>query len=748
MKRFPLLTIAAAILWGCTSHTGPDFAPGQEIEISAQMSSYATKATDTAFEEGDQMNLAALWLGTGSIDVRKATYKNGKITLDQPLYWPEEPGWEEANFVMVYPYLPGYTQENIMEYINGEVLFTVKADQSTHKLYTSSDLMTGISSEVQESDAPCPINVVFTHSLSKVSINISNTSNIPIKDVYLSEVNGTYELNSRSTTGSKGQIKTQNTGDNQWICIIPPQVSDPKILITTRDNKEITFTAPYEISFPESVQTSLTLTLGDDTQISDFSSDIIDWNDGQEYNFGQKEWESIGIGAIQDWFFQEEDDFFPVEIERNKENAHSFRVKDPYSKIKQKYYPADAPTPDEYLYFRIFDKGERFYDVTVTRDNLVYFESCAPGAHIYNQDLTICHPSEYYKDLALWKYNRVVWFQNDGTPGQVNLAPMYMLDDGRYYDYIGDVEQITILFPGCDIRSYGGAISAEDGPYGKGIIKENGKTFLSFNVEKTSQNVTSLRVAALNGDVTYYEDIIEIEDGIVDSQIIADQSKQIKLEIPDNYASHAIYLITYGDGYPQWRYHLILRDESADYGNWQACGKGSYEFSRLTTGTADDLILYRDSQDNSRFMIKEWWSPSETDLMFTWNDEENYEFTIDSKQLLGTYNDASLYISDYTAFYPASNKSYYVGNDYLYHCEGEGYYYFMTCYHSDENVGGGYNTFKYGYESFILEGNDNSTKSPLLLSRPVSNMRNSVKFTDDMNGDSKRKTLKMPEFNH
>lgn len=707
MKKLFLLPLFAAIfLVACTkTQTPQESKTPSEIDFSVKMDSFATKATDTAFENGDEMNLLVMW-GDESMDIRKATYQNGKITLDRSLYWPEKPGWEEANFVMMYPYMEGYTEENIGEFIyGGEVFFTVKADQSTHALYTSSDLIAGGCYELQEIDAPCMVKMTLGHMLSQVRIVITNKSEFGIKDVYLSDVYGKFEINWQKTTGSKGTIKTCNSGNGLWTCVVPPQTGEPKIHITTTDNKEIVFKAPSEIEFPQSVRTNLLLTLNDDTEVSDFSYEIANWDPGQDFNFSQNEWESLGTGLMRDWYFG--DDYFQVEIEQNKDNLHSFRILNPYSGIKQAYYPDSKSVPDDYLYFRIFDKGEEYNGYTVTRDNYIMFNPCATGYFYdrYDNELTICHPTIWNYSLARWKRSRVVWFQSNGLPGQINLSPLYFLSDEvgaincTNYD-----DQISILFPDCDFRQYNGAINWN---VDNGIKKDNGKVYLSFDVEKIDSQVSSLRFSILDGEGYYYSDFLDMEDGFIDSYVVSENRKSFLIEIPDNYAIHTLLMETYGDGYPQYWYYQTFHDNSADFDGWRACGKGTYSGVFNT----EDGILYQSKTDDNKYMIKPWLGDC---LPFSFSGYDNSLY-IEEGHITGIYyNNLPVYVSDYTSIKPSADPGYFYGVDYYYYGEGIGTFNFNPYYYI--SLG----TLSYGqFETFQLSGNEADTKAPLVLKSAV-----------------------------
>lgn len=714
MKK-SLLLIAAFLLAACSQiQTPSDSILPTEIEFSVKMDSFATKATDTAFENGDEMNLLVMWgekaAGLNNIDIRKATYQDGEITLDKSLYWPEKPGWEEANFIMMYPYMEGYTEENILDFIGGEVFFTVKADQSTHALYTSSDLIAGGCYELQEEDVPCTVNITLAHMLSQVRIIITNKSEFGIKDVYLSDVYGTFEINRERTSGSKGIIKTCHSGNGQWTCVVPPQTGEPKIHITTTDNREIVFKAPSEIEFPQSVRTNLLLTLNDNAEASDFSYEIANWDPGQDFNFSQNEWKSLGTGWICDQWFG--NDSFQVEFEQNKDNPRSFRLVNPYSGIKQAYYSTSSAVPDEYLYFRIIDKGELIDGQTVTRDNFVYFEPYRTGYHYsdekFDANINLTHPSDSDFPIYRWNTNRTVRFQDNGLPGEVGLSPIYKLDDSSGWDYDLNHLMVRILFPGCyEYKSYTGSIVlSDDIGYGRGIIKENGKTYLSFRIEKTNANVSSMKFTILDGWGYSYSDIFDLEDGLIDSQTVTGEGKDILYEIPDNYAYHDILMETYGDGYPQEWLSYTTHDTSKDNAEWIACGKGTYDGY---LGVQSNLILYNSRTDDLKYKISPWQGDC---LPFSWDNEYDNTIEIEYGYFTGVYTSdyAPIYVSEYSIVHPYAEPSKFLGRSAFYFGEGQGLFEFNPYYYTNQGP------FHYGYiETFQLTGSETNTKAQLIL---------------------------------
>lgn len=182
------------------------------------------------------------------------------------------------------------------------------------------------------------------------------------------------------------------------------------------------------------------------------------------------EWISLGIGKYGDHIEFNPDYDQDVEILQNSANPNEFRIKNPYAgyiqllKDNDAYEESDALVgPSEYITFRILEKGERVNGVTVTRDDLVWFDAYYSGIlnSNYGVDPFYAHPSRWSNsfDENYWLRNIVVKYQADGkTPANIQLAPvLFWLTDpdagSGYYsgdNYLNENTLIEIKFPGAE----------------------------------------------------------------------------------------------------------------------------------------------------------------------------------------------------------------------------------------------------------------------------------------------------------
>lgn len=318
MKRFTKLiaTLALGVLAvACVTPEGPNViqpGDGPVLKIEAAPAGDFTRATDTAFEQGDAFGLFAI-KGAGfknltpdnfanvlfSLEswITNAKYTKGQsgFTGDQEYKWYE--GDEVSSFVGLYPYISGVSA--------GEVLFEgidfcVKSDQSTHAGYTASDLMGAYKDGVAPTDQA--VTLSFNHLLSKVVVDIDNQTGEVIKDVYVDGVRGnlSYSLVSLQTTGDYGTIKAgelanaNNSTVTSFALIIPPQSATPKVAITTASDKQYTFEAPNAIEFGVAKERHITITITPTSVSTNFDAIVNDWSADESIEF--KDQPGVGPG--------------------------------------------------------------------------------------------------------------------------------------------------------------------------------------------------------------------------------------------------------------------------------------------------------------------------------------------------------------------------------------------------------------------------------------------------------------------
>lgn len=260
-----------------------DVTPSSDRTIKLNASVYGfTKATDTAFEEGDVMGVN-VFKGEESY-IHNAKFTNGAsgLTSDKVYEWYEDE--VEATITAYYPY-----SAELAEY-TGTQTFAVKADQSTVAGYKSSDLLTAVTTSLPTEEA---VELPFKHALSKVVINIDNQLDEEIANVWFVNVLGGVTFDPKNpaglaASGEEGTIKAYKNGEAWQMIVAPQENSTPKLAITTVSEKQYTFTLTENVSFAAGKVNTATVTLSTESIYTSFTTEISDWVAADnELNFSQ-----------------------------------------------------------------------------------------------------------------------------------------------------------------------------------------------------------------------------------------------------------------------------------------------------------------------------------------------------------------------------------------------------------------------------------------------------------------------------
>ncbi len=258
------------------------------FSITATPAGGFTKATDTAFEQGDAVGVfgfkadLSVWLDNAKFTKAESGFKS-----DKEYYWYE--GDEVSRIIGIYPYNADYSSAKLS---TEGVEFCVRSDQRTHAGYTASDLM-GAVREV----APTKESVVleFNHLLSKIVIDINNQTTKEIAEVMVSGVKGNYKfsLAGDEVSGGEGTIKagklaTPSEGyTDTYVLIIPPQTVAPKLVMTTTDQKQYTYNATEEVEFGVGMVRHIMATISEESISTEFDAIVNDWSADEDVEFSQ-----------------------------------------------------------------------------------------------------------------------------------------------------------------------------------------------------------------------------------------------------------------------------------------------------------------------------------------------------------------------------------------------------------------------------------------------------------------------------
>ncbi len=281
-KLFAALAMVAVATTACQNEPEEAIKPEQgakEISVTPALYSF-NRATDTAFEEGDQIGLHIITNAT-YLNNAKYTFTNGKLTSESVNVWYDD---EEltADVLAYYPYNAqgAYVEEGYN--------FAVQTDQSEEGAYAASDLLIAATTSKPTAEA---VVLPFKHAGSKIVVKINNESDDVIKDVYISDVYtaATFNLKSGEATvsGEKAIVKGAVAGENTWTMIVVPQEQvSPKLIVTTTTEGQYTFNIVAATDLVAGKVATANLTISKELVSTEFTPEIGDWekNDDLEFN--------------------------------------------------------------------------------------------------------------------------------------------------------------------------------------------------------------------------------------------------------------------------------------------------------------------------------------------------------------------------------------------------------------------------------------------------------------------------------
>lgn len=240
--------------------------PAQPTErMPIDISTSITRATETAFESGDQIGLfvvnrnadgtlAALQPVGNHVDNMLYTYSD-VWTPATPVYWKDDRTC--ADFYMYYPYRNTVSSVSAMP-------FDVAADQSTASAYKAADLLVG--STLNVAPKKQAVGIVAKHVMSQVEIVLKAGNGFTDASLASAEVSlrlndmktsATVDLSTAAVTatGTASSLTPYKDGGTYRAIVVPQKVEIGNLITVTVDGtdynlkKAFTFTAGKRHTF-------------------------------------------------------------------------------------------------------------------------------------------------------------------------------------------------------------------------------------------------------------------------------------------------------------------------------------------------------------------------------------------------------------------------------------------------------------------------------------------------------------------
>lgn len=231
--------------------------PTAKLPIS--ISTDITRATETAFENGDEIGLfvvnhnadgsaADLKLTGNHVDNMKYTY-NGLWTPATQTYWKDNT--THADFYLYYPYNAALGSVDAMPW-------TVSADQSTEASYKAADLMVGKTSDVAPQEAAVKIDA--RHMMSQMVINLVAGNGFTEASLSAAKIgvtinrlknNGSVSL-ATATVTAKGDdtdiTPLKGEGNSYKALVVPQAVGEGNLITVNVDGRNFNLTKDSKLT--------------------------------------------------------------------------------------------------------------------------------------------------------------------------------------------------------------------------------------------------------------------------------------------------------------------------------------------------------------------------------------------------------------------------------------------------------------------------------------------------------------------
>ena len=273
IKKYLYIAVVCVLLSACSAggEGGESDVPNPPepakptVRIPIDISTTITRATETAFENGDQIGLfvvnrnadgTSTALQTSGNHVDNMLYTFSTVwTPAAPVYWKDTKTC--ADFYMYYPYRKSVASVSAMP-------FDVAADQSAVAAYKASDLLVGSKLNVVPSKQA--VDIVAKHVMSQVEIVLKAGNGFTDASLASAEVSlrlndmktsATVDLSTAAVTatGTASSLTPYKDGGTYRAIVVPQKVDMGNLITVTVDGtdynlkKAFTFTAGKRHTF-------------------------------------------------------------------------------------------------------------------------------------------------------------------------------------------------------------------------------------------------------------------------------------------------------------------------------------------------------------------------------------------------------------------------------------------------------------------------------------------------------------------
>lgn len=237
-------------------------------------------------------------------------------------------------------------------------------------------------------------------------------------------------------------------------------------------------------------------------------------------------WIDLGEGT---WIEGANSYFSPFEekvhIYQNDLDRNMFRVQMKWD-TPDGVYAVHTEDADEYFNFVILQPGNKVYDLTISQEDLIYYDIYNTGyinSNYPDDPVRMLHPFGLVGATeAQGAYNHVLQYQDNGLPAAVAVAPFYyLMNAGGGWNQSTYDDVVTIVFPGAALTDY--SLSIRSGETTGGVLP------LQF---VTGEDVASVKYKIYEGTVStgiLDSYVAGIGDGSIEAEVAPEGAFGVKL---------------------------------------------------------------------------------------------------------------------------------------------------------------------------------------------------------------------------
>lgn len=360
--------------------------------------------------------------------------------------------------------------------------------------------------------------------------------------------------------------------------------------------------APASVSFAAGQSTTeLTLSYDPESLVYDeFKSATLTISDASyttpygasEYTFKAgvlSPYASIGTGKlVEDYYWGYN---CSVNIMQNQENPNVFRI-----------YGASAPvnggSASDYLEITVCKPGDTFRGVTVTQNDLVYFADYNTGYHhsTYDADIMWYHPSKFTASNPeeFWLHNVVLAYQEDGTPGQIQLAPRYYMDGVGGWNASQSDDVIVITFPGYAPKDYSAAFACT------GVFTDLSGSVFAEGILELGADAQDVRAVVVSADADADAVADAIAAGDLETTAVTAGNIYVPIEEGQTGKLQVVVVVLDEEGAVKGVYASPFEYYGGGANPWQSLGIGLYTEDFIGSVFGADPVTYEvEIEENS-----------------------------------------------------------------------------------------------------------------------------------------------------